>query len=92
MSNEIRHLFVTLKRSFAGTRETHINTVRSLGLRKREQTVQKANVASVRGAIDKVRLCRPYEAVETDQARAARLTLEAAKAAPRPPITVNHQV
>lgn len=62
MSNEIRHLFVTLKRSFAGTRETHINIVRSLGLRKREQTVQKANVASVRGAIDKVRLCRPYEA------------------------------
>jgi len=63
MSNEIRHLFVTLKRSFAGTRETHINTVRSLGLRKRQQTVQKANVASVRGAIDKVRLCRPYEAL-----------------------------
>ena len=62
MSNEIRHLFVTLKRSFAGTRETHINIVRSLGLRKREQTVQKANVASVRGAIDKVRLCKPYEA------------------------------
>ena len=57
MSNEIRHLFVTLKRSFAGTRETHINTVRSLGLRQREQTVQKANVASVRGAIDKVLLC-----------------------------------
>lgn len=87
MSNDIRHLFVTLKRSFAGTRETHINIVRSLGLRKREQTVQKANVASVRGAIDKV---KHLVTVETDQARAARLTLEAAKAAPRPPITVNH--
>ena len=54
MSGEIRHLFVTLKRSFAGTRETHIKIVKSLGLRRRQQTVQKANVASVRGAIDKV--------------------------------------
>ena len=54
MSGEIRHLFVTLKRSFAGTRDTHIKIVKSLGLRRREQTVQKPNVASVRGAIDKV--------------------------------------
>jgi len=28
--------------------------------------------------------------VETGQARAARLSSEAAKAAPRPPITINH--
>lgn len=54
MSGEIRHLFVTLKRSFAGTRDTHVKIVKSLGLRYREQTVQKPNVASVRGAIDKV--------------------------------------
>lgn len=54
MSGEIRHLFVTLKRSFAGTRDTHVKIVKSLGLRHREQTVQKPNVASVRGAIDKV--------------------------------------
>ena len=54
MSGEIRHLFVTLKRSFAGTREAHVKIVKSLGLRRREQTVQKPNVATVRGAIDKV--------------------------------------
>ena len=54
MSGEIRHLFVTLKRGFAGTRDTHIKIIKSLGLTRRQQTVQKANVASVRGAIDKV--------------------------------------
>ena len=54
MSGEIRYLFVTLKRSFAGTRETHDKIVKSLGLRRRQQTVQKPNSASVRGAIDKV--------------------------------------
>lgn len=54
MNGEIKHLFVTLKRSFAGTRESHVNILKSLGLRKREQTVQQANNASVRGAIGKV--------------------------------------
>ena len=69
MSNEIKHLFVTLKRSFAGTRDTHINIVKSLGLRRREQTVQKANVASVRGAIDKVRLKRVHGTLSVQNAR-----------------------
>ena len=55
MNGEVRYVFVTLKRSFAGTRETHIKILKSLGLRRREQTVQKTNIASVRGAIDKVR-------------------------------------
>ena len=54
MNGEIKHLYVTLKRSFAGTRESHVNILRSLGLRKREQTLQKANSATIRGAIDKV--------------------------------------
>lgn len=89
MSGEIRHLFVTLKRSFAGTRETHINIVRSLGLRKREQTVKKANTSSVRGAIDKV---KHLVTIETDYARAARLRTEAAKAAPRPPVIIQHRL
>ena len=56
MSGEIRHLYVTLKRSFAGTRDTHVKILQSLGLRKREQTVQHTNHASVRGALDKVRM------------------------------------
>ena len=50
----IKTLFVTLRRSFAGTRESHIAVLRSLGLSYREQTVQVPNRASVRGAIDKV--------------------------------------
>ena len=54
MSGEIRHLFVTLKRGFAGTREAHVKIVKALGLRKRQQTIKKHNTASVRGAIDKV--------------------------------------
>ena len=59
MNGEIKHLYVTLKRSFAGTRESHVDILKSLGLRKREQTVQKANTAAARGAIDKVipKLC-----------------------------------
>lgn len=49
----VASLFVTLKRSFAGTREHHVRILRSLGLSYRQQTVEKPNVAHIRGAIDK---------------------------------------
>lgn len=52
----VKTLFVTLRRSFAGTRESHIATIKSLGLSYREQTVEVQNRASIRGAIDKVGL------------------------------------
>ena len=111
MSSEIRHLYVTLKRGFAGTRDTHIKILQSLGLRKREQTVQHSNHPSVRGALDKVgvahtlrplwflspgieeyatRQVKHLVLVETDQARAARLLVEAELKAPRAPVTVQH--
>ena len=51
----VRKLYITLRRSFAGTRETQCRTLESLGLRYREQTVIQNNSESVRGAILKVR-------------------------------------
>lgn len=55
MSAPVQSLFVTLKRSFAGTRESHIRVLRSLGFTYRQQTLEKPNVAHIRGAIDKAR-------------------------------------
>ncbi len=56
MSSEtVRKLYITLRRSFAGTRETQCRTLESLGLRYREQTVVQNNTESVRGAILKVK-------------------------------------
>jgi ribosomal protein L30 len=51
----VQTLFITLKRSFAGTREHHVRILQSLGLRWRQHTVEKPNIAHVRGAVDKVR-------------------------------------
>lgn len=50
----VRKLYITLRRSFAGTRETQCRTLESLGLKYREQTVIQSNNESVRGAILKV--------------------------------------
>ena len=55
MSAPVSSLFVTLRRSLAGTRDQHVRILRSLGLWRREQTVEKVNNAGVRGAIDKAR-------------------------------------
>ena len=54
MATPVHSLFVTLKRSFAGTREHHLRILRSLGLRYRQHTVEKPNLPHVRGAINKV--------------------------------------
>lgn len=53
MEAPIRTLFVTLKRGFAGTRDTHLRVLQSLGLQRRLQTVERQNTASLRGALDK---------------------------------------
>ena len=55
MEPPIHTLFVTLKRSFAGTRDSQRRILESLGLRWRQHTVERANTASLRGALDKVR-------------------------------------
>ena len=129
MSAPVHSLFVTLKRSFAGTREHHVRILQSLGLRYRQHTVEKPNAAHVRGAVDKAscrggaegrgggaaasrlppfggdsrparpeNVCLSLDAlqvrhmllVETDVQRQARLAVEAARRAPRPPVTVRH--
>ncbi|PRW33800.1 50S ribosomal L30 [Chlorella sorokiniana] len=83
----VRSLFVTLKRSFAGTRDSQLRILRSLGFSYRQQTLEKPNTPQIRGAVDKV---RHMVLVETDAQRAARLAAEAAAAAPRPPVRVRH--
>ena len=83
----VKTLFITLRRSFAGTRKIHIGTLKSLGLSYRQQTVQMPNNAPIRGAINAV---KHMLSVETDAGYAARLTSEAAAKAPRPPIIVQH--
>jgi large subunit ribosomal protein L30 len=45
---------VTLKRSVINTNESQRATVRGLGLRRREQTVELENTPAVRGMIKKV--------------------------------------
>lgn len=49
----VRSLFVTLKRSFAGTRESQLRILRSLGFSFRQQTLEKPNTPQIRGAVDK---------------------------------------
>jgi large subunit ribosomal protein L30 len=87
MEPPIKTLFITLKRSFAGTRDSHVRVLQSLGLSRREQTIERANNASIRGAIDKVKYML---SVETDLDRQVRLAAEAAAKAPREPIRVRH--
>lgn len=87
MSAPVHSLFITLKRSFAGTQEHHVRILQSLGFSYRQQTVEKPNVPHIRGAIEKV---RHMLTVETDVQRAARLAAEAAAKAPLPPVRVQH--
>lgn len=50
----IQSLFITLKRSLASTRDTHVRILKSLGLQRRQQTVERKNAPAVRGALQKV--------------------------------------
>ena len=56
MAESVQHLFVTLRRSFAGCRSGQISSLRTLGFSYREQLRQLPNTASMRGAIAKVSL------------------------------------
>ena len=58
-ADAVRKLYITLRRSFAGTRETQVRTLQSLGFKYREQTVVQDNTESVRGAILKVAVNEP---------------------------------
>lgn len=49
-----KQLRITLVRGLAGKRDTHITTVRALGLRKPHQTVERPDTPDIRGQIDKV--------------------------------------
>jgi large subunit ribosomal protein L30 len=45
---------VTLVKGLAGTKRSHRDTVRGLGLRRLHQTVELADTAAVRGMVTKV--------------------------------------
>ncbi|KAK9802702.1 hypothetical protein WJX73_008870 [Symbiochloris irregularis] len=83
----IHRLFITLRRSFAGSRETQVATLRSLGLSYRMQTVEQRNTACVRGAVHKV---KHLVSVETEQERSARLAARRQARALREVIRVAH--
>lgn len=51
----VKSLMITLRRSFAGTRNNHVATLKALGFSYRLQTVVQPNNASIRGAVDTVR-------------------------------------
>jgi len=50
----MKKLRVTLLKSLAGIKRTHVATVRGLGLRKINQSVELNDTASVRGMVNKV--------------------------------------
>ncbi|MDR1647932.1 MAG: 50S ribosomal protein L30 [Zoogloeaceae bacterium] len=52
---------VTLVKSIIGTRESHRATVRGLGLRKLNHTVELEDTPAVRGMIQKVAYLLKYE-------------------------------
>lgn len=56
MSTETIHkLYVTLIRSFAGTKKAQKAILRDLGFTYRLQTIERPNNLHIRGALDKVR-------------------------------------
>ena len=52
---------VTLVKSLIGTKQSHRATVRGLGLRRREHTVEVEDTPSVRGMIRKVAYLLKWE-------------------------------
>lgn len=49
-----KKLKITLKRSPIGCERSQRETLRALGLRKRHQSVEKANIPCIRGMVKKV--------------------------------------
>ncbi|GHT90779.1 50S ribosomal protein L30 [Betaproteobacteria bacterium] len=57
----LKTLKVTLVKSIIGTKQDHRATVRGLGLKKLNQTVQLEDTPAVRGMIHKVAYLLKYE-------------------------------
>ena len=74
-------------RGLAGKKQTHLDTLRTLRLKKVNAARLVPNTASVRGALDKVKhLVR----IESEEAYRARAAAALAKAAPRPTLLRRH--
>lgn len=86
-SEPIKQLFITLKRSFAGTSAKQKAVLKALGFSYRLQTVEKPNNVHIRGTLNKV---KHLVAVETDGARLVRLEEEAKKRQPLPYLVLKH--
>jgi large subunit ribosomal protein L30 len=87
MQEAVRTFFVTLRRSPIGVPWFHKRVLRSLGLVRRHDCVERPNNANVRGQLEKVaHLVR----IETDAMFYSRKLNEAAAAELRPPIVVQH--
>ena len=83
----IRTLYVTLKRSYAGTPDTMVRTLKALGLRRLHQTVRKSNNSRVRGALLKV---RHLVLIETDELYEKRRQAERDAMRLRDPVFIQH--
>ena len=59
-SQFVSSLFVTLRRSYAGTPWFHRRVLEALGLKTRHQCLEKPNNSSIRGMLQKVR-CMPSQ-------------------------------
>jgi large subunit ribosomal protein L30 len=55
MSNDQKRIRVTLVKGLRGTLSKHRETVKGLGLRHREHTVEVIDTPSIRGMINQVR-------------------------------------
>ena len=74
-------------RGLAGKKQTHLDTLRTLRLKKVNAARLVPNTASVRGALDKVKhLVR----IESEEAYRAGAAAALAKAAPRPTLLRRH--
>lgn len=83
----VEKLFVTLFRSFAGTKKAQKAVLENLGFTHRLQTLEKPNNLPIRGAINKVRhLVR----VEADYARKERLAEEEKRRTPLSTLVFKH--
>ena len=59
-----KKLKITLVKSEIGHKRTHRRVLRSLGLRKRNQTVEKFDTPIIRGMINKVNYLLHLETIE----------------------------
>lgn len=70
-------LKITYRRSSIGQRQSHKDTVRSLGLRKLNQSVIQPDNPSIRGMVHTVRHLVVVEEIADDEATTAAATTQA---------------